>query len=197
MSTAKASSQAPTWTESDLIQRIATRYEKDRGNGPSAVVVRHVKNAAGFAATRCLDAVAVSLYPGQGCPISGFEVKVSRSDWLRELRDPSKAEAFAEHLDFLWLVAPLNVVKDDLPPRWGWLAPVGDGLRVQRQAEPLRPLVKWMGYPAGTPGVPVTPPAVDRAFFVAMMRAARHRPAAKDCSAATAATNDDAQEGRP
>lgn len=174
------------WTETDLIQRIANRYEKDRGNGPSSVVVRHVKNAAGFAASRCLDAVAVSLYPGQGCPISGFEVKVSRSDWLRELRDPSKAEAFTEHLDFMWLVAPLNVVKDDLPPRWGWLAPIGDALRVQRQAEPLRPVVKWTGFAAGTPGASATPPSVDRAFFVAMMRSARHRLAASADSGTSA-----------
>lgn len=165
----------PGWTEADLIQRIANRYERDRGNGPTHVVVRHVKNAAGFAASRCLDAIAVSLHPSQGCPLHGFEVKVSRSDWLRELRDPSKAQAFTDHLDFMWLVAPLNVVKDDLPDRWGWLAPIGDGLRVQRQAQPLRPVVKWTGFPAGTPGVPETPPPVDRAIFVALMRAARFR----------------------
>lgn len=59
--------------------------------------------------------------------IEGHEVKVSRSDWLAELADPTKADAWARHCHRWWLVVPhRDIVKDgELPDGWGLMAPSG------------------------------------------------------------------------
>lgn len=71
--------------------------------------------------------------------LHGHEVKVSRSDWLAELRDPTKADAWKRYCDRWWLVAPRDVVRDDLPDGWGHIAPTGTGLRVVVRAPLLDP----------------------------------------------------------
>ncbi|QTV79468.1 hypothetical protein [Microbacterium sp. NIBRBAC000506063] len=57
---------------------------------------------------------------GERQSVHGFEVKVSRADWLTELRDPEKAEAWARYCHYFWLVvADKTIVHDDLPDGWG------------------------------------------------------------------------------
>lgn len=121
----------PTFTAHDLEGRLAKRYRS-----PEAEILFDVRNDAGFSATRSCDALAMGLWPSTGCALQGFEIKVSRSDWLRELKDGGKSEAFMPFVDFWWLVAPREIVTDDeLPPTWGLLAPSsGDTLKVLRPA---------------------------------------------------------------
>lgn len=66
------------------------------------------------------DAIAMNLYQSRGHAVHGFEIKTSRSDWLRELKQPDKAEAIFKFCDYWWIVAPRGVVKEgELPPTWG------------------------------------------------------------------------------
>jgi hypothetical protein len=78
---------------------------------------------------RTADAIAINLWGSRGKAIHGFELKVSRSDWLKELRQPEKADTIAAYCDFWWLVvADSAIVKDDeLPLGWGLLAPTKSG----------------------------------------------------------------------
>lgn len=135
---------APTYTAEQLELRLALRYR-----GDDAEILFGVRNDAGFRADRTADAIAIGLWPSTGCYLQGFEIKVARSDWLRELKDGAKSEAFMPYMDFWWLVAPREVVKDEeLPPGWGLLVPVGeDKLRVARQAtrnESPKPMPRGM-----------------------------------------------------
>ena len=131
------------WTEARMLDLIRERYSKTAGNGPRYVVSSHVRNQCGFGGygddrLRTVDALAVDLWPSSGHLIHGFEVKVSRSDWLAELKDPEKAEAFKPYCDHWWLVAPAQVVRDDLPRGWGLLSPDRNGaLRVKKRAPRL------------------------------------------------------------
>jgi hypothetical protein len=126
------------WTERMMLDLIHDRYSKVApGNGPRYVVAEHVRNQCGFGGywgtgpTRTADALVVDLWPSSGLKIHGFEVKVSRSDWLTELKDPDKAEAFKPYCDHWWLVVPdAAIVRDDLPDGWGLLA-VGKGGRLR------------------------------------------------------------------
>lgn len=121
------------WTERRVLNLLHDRYSQMRGNGPRWSKAEHVKNAAGFGATRTADFVATHLWPGtpsgRDIAFHGHEVKVSRSDWLTELRDPTKAEAFRPFMHFWWLVvSDKNIVKPgELPPGWGLMAPGADG----------------------------------------------------------------------
>lgn len=68
---------------------------------------------------------------GRGEPrqaLHGHEIKVSRSDWLRELADPTKADAWKRYCDRWWLVAPPGVGRpEELPDGWGLLVPSRNG----------------------------------------------------------------------
>lgn len=137
---------APTkHTERTMLDLLCARYAVNAGNGPRYVFAEHVRNYCGFAGygtdvvLRTADAMALDLWPSSGHLIHGFEVKVSRSDWLTELKDPEKAEAFRPYVDHWWLVVPdASIVRDDLPTGWGLLAIGSDGvLRARRQAPRL------------------------------------------------------------
>jgi len=79
-----------------------------------------VSNGTGSQAGRHADAVAMNLWPSRGLAIHGFEFKVSRGDWLRELKLPEKAEAVAQYCDHWWIVTTEGIVKEgELPPTWG------------------------------------------------------------------------------
>jgi hypothetical protein len=96
-----------------------------------------VRSAAGFDATRTADAVAMNMWPARGLEVQGVEVKVSRSDWLRELKDPQKSAAVQRYCDRWWIaVSEAAIVKvEELPPTWGLLVMRGEKL-VQKVEAP-------------------------------------------------------------
>lgn len=148
-------------TEADVLALLRQKLTRP-GNGDAGeyALLPQVRNAAGFDASRTFDAVAVSLWPSRGFSIHCYEVKCSRSDWLRELKEPAKAEAAARHCDRFSIVASdASIVKDgELPPTWGLLVVSGQTLRTVVSA----PLL---------PGANPTRP-VERSFLVPMLRSA-------------------------
>lgn len=135
-------------TERDMLDLLNLRYGLEYRNGSSVTVrwsrAEHVRNRAGFDAGRIADYVAMDLWPGiphgSKLALHGHEVKVSRSDWLAELKDPGKAEAFAPFMDYWWLVVsdPTIVRDGELPAGWGLMVKAGGRLRVKVSA-PLIP----------------------------------------------------------
>lgn len=118
-----------TLTEAHVLQLLRDKHSKS-GNGGSGeyAFLTHVRSAAGFDANRTFDAVAVSLWPSRGLALDVFEVKVSRSDWQRELSKPAKAEDACAVADRFWIVAPAGAVRSgELPPKWGLIEVTGDG----------------------------------------------------------------------
>lgn len=116
---------------------LAKRYAR-----PAWALLREVANATGGRAKRSADALAISLWPSRGIAIHGVEIKVSRSDWLRELKQPEKSAPIQRYCDHWWVAAPsTEVVRlDELPPTWGLLVVQGrNGLVAERQAPLLQP----------------------------------------------------------
>lgn len=112
------------FTERMMLDLLHNRYSQTNpGNGARYACAEHVKNQAGFDARRCADFIAVDCWPTGGIELHGHEVKVSRSDWLHELKQPEKAEAFKRYMDRWWLVVPdAKIVKPgELPEGWGLL----------------------------------------------------------------------------
>lgn len=128
-------------TERMMLDALHRRYSQNPGNGPRFVCAEHVRSHAGFDARRTCDFMAQDCWPGPGLHLHGHEVKVSRSDWLRELADPSKAEEFRRYCDRWWLVVPDQaIVRDDIPDGWGLIAPDQSGrLRAVKPAPILSP----------------------------------------------------------
>lgn len=70
---------------------------------------------------RRVDFLAVNLWQSRGHLIDGVEIKVARSDWVRELAHP-KADSWYGVCNRWWLAVPQGVVhEDELPKTWGLL----------------------------------------------------------------------------
>lgn len=125
-------------TEAEMLDRLRSRYSVRAGNGPRYAFVTHVRDGAGFQATRTLDAVVMDTWLSSGLALHGIEVKVSRSDWRRELAQPWKAAAFVRFVDYFWVAAARHVVKvEELPDGWGLIETRGAGLLATVQARRL------------------------------------------------------------
>lgn len=113
---------------------LREKYQRDR-----YALFFNVPDAVSLDARRRIDAVAVGIWRSVGRDISGFELKVSRSDWLREVKQVDKADPFIKVCDFFWLVtADEKIAKlNEIPACWGWMSATKHGLRVQRPATRL------------------------------------------------------------
>ena len=118
-------------TERDILDVL-----KNRHPAPAWAFFTHFRNQTGYQyRLRTADAIAMSLFPSRGLDIWGYEVKVNRNDWLRELKTPDKAEETLGDVDYIAIVTPPDIVeKGEVPPRWGH-AVVKDGkLRFAKSA---------------------------------------------------------------
>jgi hypothetical protein len=96
---------------------LAKRYTP-----PAWALLAQVGNGTGFTGNRYADAMAMSLWPSRGLHLHGIEIKVYRADWLRELKDPAKAEDVAAYCNFWWVATPPDVIRPgELPHAWGHL----------------------------------------------------------------------------
>lgn len=124
----KTKAKEPAWGEGRILAALRERFAP-----PAFAFFPHVRNQTGYSRTvRTADAIAMSLFPSRGLHITGVEVKSDRYDWVRELKDPAKAEEIAQHTDF-WVLAVGDrdiVQPGELPINWGLLAPVGKALKM-------------------------------------------------------------------
>lgn len=127
----------------NLVQRMRNHFA-----APEYALFLEVMATTGFGASRRTDAVAISLYPSRGLMVHGFEFKESRSDWLRELKDTTKAEEMFGFCDHWWLVVsdPAIVKDGELPEPWGLIVPRGDGLYAKKKAPKLEPKSLTRGF---------------------------------------------------
>jgi hypothetical protein len=100
-----------------------------------------VRNDAGFRASRSADLVAMNTWPSRGLAVHGVEVKVSRSDWLRELADPEKSTAVQRFCDRWWLATLDDKIAklEEIPELWGLLVLRGKSLVAVKEAPELKP----------------------------------------------------------
>jgi hypothetical protein len=80
-----------------------------------------VRNGTGWQRdVRSADALCISCWPSRGIYCHGIEVKISRSDWVRELKNPEKSCAIQKYCKYWWVAAPPGIVRlAELPENWG------------------------------------------------------------------------------
>lgn len=137
-------------TATDVRALLRKRYQH-----PEWALCFEVANATGTNARRYADAVAMNLFPSRGLAVHGFEIKVSKADFMSEIANPEKSAAVQQYCDHWWIVAPANAVDESLlPATWGWLRVDGTKLVAAKSAPALE-------------AKPVT-----RAFMAALVRRA-------------------------
>ena len=114
---------------------------QERFCGPQYAFLPAVRDRTGMGASRTADAMAMSLWPSRGLELFGFEIKVSRMDWLRELKAPEKSEELFGYCDRWYVVvADKSIVHNgELPPTWGLMLPRGKQIIIEVEAPKLEP----------------------------------------------------------
>lgn len=120
-------------TASSIYARLADRYCLADGWITMAEVQPH-------GCTRRFDALSIMAWGSRGHEALGFEIKVSRSDWLRELKDVGKADPLVSLCTRWWICAPPGVVeKAEMPVAWGLLVFHENRVVAAKQAARLTP----------------------------------------------------------
>ncbi|MFH0960945.1 MAG: hypothetical protein V1897_19850 [Pseudomonadota bacterium] len=124
---------------SELLSKLANKFRP-----PEYAFLSDVRNCTGYGRQiRTADAMAMCLYPSRGLHLTGFELKVSRSDWMHEKEQPDKAEAIAQYCDFWYLVISEGSILQpgELPPAWGLMVANGRGgaIKIVKAAPELKP----------------------------------------------------------
>jgi hypothetical protein len=121
-------------TASDIKAALSVKYCP-----PEWCVYFEVADQSGGYTKRYADAVAMSIWPSRGYQIHGFEIKVSRSDFLSEMKQPEKSDPVSKYCDHWWLVTPPKLVDAaELPTNWGLMVLQKNGLRIKKQAPKTR-----------------------------------------------------------
>ena len=136
MTTKKTKKKKPL-THGELVKLLRGRF-----TAPEWVTLTEVQPECGFMAkTRRTDMLGISTFPSRGLRMAGFELKSSRADVLKELREPEKALAMQRYCHLWYLVVGRSDLcgVDELPPNWGLIVPHGNGLQVKVNAKVLEP----------------------------------------------------------
>jgi len=137
-----------------MLNLLLARYNTERQGTIADRWVRaeHVRSTQRmlYELVSIADFIAIDKYSSSQA-IHGHEVKVSRSDWLTELRDLSKSERIKRYCNFWWLVvSDAAIVKDgELPEGWGLLVKSGNKLRAKIKAPALTPEPLTLDFVAG------------------------------------------------
>lgn len=108
----------------DLLARLRRHYIKPGARPAGGIFVEECGRNGGVGSGSRCDAIYVGFTGTSGRLLIGHEVKVSRSDWRRELDHAGKADAWADDCHEWWVVAPPGVVPtEELPPGWGLMTP--------------------------------------------------------------------------
>lgn len=104
----------------ELTDRLRRHHIKAGDDMPGGVFMTEV-----VLGSRRADALYVGFFASRGKRLTGFEVKVARSDWLAELDQPAKAEVWHPHCHSWYVVAPdTEIVRpEELPDGWGLMIP--------------------------------------------------------------------------
>lgn len=118
----------------DLLNALRDHYIKPGDTRPGCVLLTEVTAPN---RTNRADAIHVGMWASRGYTVDVHELKISRSDFQRELDNPKKAEAWWPHSNTFWIVAPHEQIAPPelLPAGWGLMVPGGRGRRFKKVVE--------------------------------------------------------------
>lgn len=104
-------------------------------SGPEWVKFTEVANSTGINVRRRADVICMNIWPSKGYVIHGFEIKVTRADFLHEMKDITKSEEIGQYCDYWWLATPSGLVDvNEVPEKWGLIELTKGGMRIKKQA---------------------------------------------------------------
>lgn len=117
------------WTEDMLLDRLHAKFSGvGRPGAPQWVSFSQLRADPSYD-TRTIDFWAMNCWPSSGFLSVAAEVKVSRGDWLREIKDTQKRASWKALVNQFYFCAPKDIIKPaEVPEGYGLLVPRGAGL---------------------------------------------------------------------
>ncbi|MDF2916606.1 MAG: hypothetical protein K0S70_823 [Microbacterium sp.] len=140
-------------TAKELLARLQRHYIK-----PGELMAGGIFMPEVTLGSRRADALYVGFFQSRGRHLVGHEIKVSRADWLHELDQPEKAEAWEPNCHAWYVVAPdASIVRpEELPEGWGLMI-------LGRSKTRMEIVVKAAVHPERAPSWEATHALVQRA----------------------------------
>lgn len=135
----------------ELTDMVISKYGALNGaaNLGKYIPLTQVASSTG-GANNIADIMILGAWHSSGNLLEGFEVKVSRADWLNEVKNPTKCLPSKQYCHKWWLViADAKMVKDgELPDDWGMMAVENGALKIIKKAPMLEPVPLAMDFVA-------------------------------------------------
>ncbi len=129
---------------------------------PSCAFITEFRGGTGWGRQSRADAIAMDLWPSKGLELIGFELKTSRQDWLKELKNPDKCDPIKQFCDRWYVVYDEQRIvrdwEDKIPEDWGLMyCDYNDEFVIKKEAPKLNSK------------------PIDRLFLASIMRLASKR----------------------
>ncbi len=107
-------------TADEIKRHLLIKYDGDTyRNTPNTIAIEEARVSTG-SARRSIDVFAVHQFASKDFQRIAFEIKVSRGDFLRELREPLKRRDALMHSNQFYFVTPPELVDpEEVPPECG------------------------------------------------------------------------------
>jgi hypothetical protein len=104
---------------------ISCVLKKERHAGSAWVTIDEMRCGIGFGRSeRSIDLWAIEASNPKGCPAIAYEIKISRADFRRDMKDPEKQRGALTFSNRFYFVAPVGVIPRDELPAWAGLIEV-------------------------------------------------------------------------
>lgn len=117
---------------------LAALHENDGGTASDTwIFATELPTSTGMRDKQRLDAWAMHLWPSTGHRRVAYEIKVTRSDFLRELKAPQKRKLGLLHANQFYFAAPRGLIRaEEVPPECGLVEFGEDGRPFYKVAAP-------------------------------------------------------------
>lgn len=127
----------------ELTHMVINKFGASNGAALNSkyIALTQVASSTG-GANNIADVMILGAWHSSGNELDGFEVKVSRADWLNEVKSPNKSTPSKQYCDHWWLViADESMVKEgELPDDWGMMVADRGILKIVKKAPKLKPI---------------------------------------------------------
>lgn len=122
---------------SDIVAALRLRYSPPEWAG-----FAELRDGTGTMHNRSIDFWALNCFPSKGFTSVAVEIKVARSDFIRELDNPTKRRPMEANAVETWFATPPGLIQpSELPEGWGLLEYLANGTvrakhRARQRAQP-------------------------------------------------------------
>ena len=111
---------------------IAAMMRHKWPNQPSYVFFQELILGTGWSNQQRADGYLLELWPSKGFEKTAFEYKVSRSDFLSEIKNPQKRQGIKNFADYFVFVTANGICKkEEIPQDCGWYEYDGSELHIR------------------------------------------------------------------